>query len=388
MATIDRAISFPTAKRGYDAASVDGHLDHLDTTHQIELKALRAEVTTLQSALAEAKMREEAVHLTLVAATKTRDEMVAGAQAKVDEATATATAAAEAVLNDGKFEAFRLVTDARTDADTILAEARSRAEEALPEARAHAEQLVADAQRQAEEVRDAAHRDAETTTGTARSEAEAFTATARTEAIEILREAQADAVTLTEEKDLELQRLRDELVEQRSQLEERVAALWAEAETLDARIEAARTVADDLPEPPAASFTKTRYVSTAVEPIEPTTAGRTVLHDDAAPASAASAVAPDVGDPEVREPAVVASPAADGAAEAADVIPAGAEDEAVVAPTRGSFYSRRSAKLPRIGEDAGRDALAAMSGLRSQIIAEDEEREEGDREEDLATQTA
>ncbi|MEA3502183.1 MAG: hypothetical protein U9R47_05360, partial [Actinomycetota bacterium] len=42
-------------------------------------------------------------------------------------------------------------------------------------------------------------------------------------------------------------------------------------------------------------------------------------------------------------------------------------DDRTADAVRRSFYSRRSAKLPRIGEEAGRDALAAVAGLRTNL---------------------
>ena len=36
---------------------------------------------------------------------------------------------------------------------------------------------------------------------------------------------------------------------------------------------------------------------------------------------------------------------------------------------RRSFYSRRSAKLPRIGAEGGRDTMAAIAGLRTNFVA-------------------
>ena len=38
---------------------------------------------------------------------------------------------------------------------------------------------------------------------------------------------------------------------------------------------------------------------------------------------------------------------------------------------RRSFYSRRSARLPRIGAEGGRDTMAAMAGLRNNFVAAD-----------------
>ncbi|MDJ0792575.1 MAG: hypothetical protein QNJ71_11830 [Acidimicrobiia bacterium] len=47
------------------------------------------------------------------------------------------------------------------------------------------------------------------------------------------------------------------------------------------------------------------------------------------------------------------------------------EDEAPVVRERGSFYSRRSAKLPRIGEDGGKSALDMMRSIRETLDEKD-----------------
>ena len=54
---------------------------------------------------------------------------------------------------------------------------------------------------------------------------------------------------------------------------------------------------------------------------------------------------------------------------------------------RESFSGRRSAKLPRIGEEAGRNALAAATAMRSHLTHEpDDSDQPGD--DDLAVRTA
>ena len=42
---------------------------------------------------------------------------------------------------------------------------------------------------------------------------------------------------------------------------------------------------------------------------------------------------------------------------------------------RRSFYSRRSARLPRIGAEGGRDSMAAIAGLRTNFVTADAEGE-------------
>ena len=48
-------------------------------------------------------------------------------------------------------------------------------------------------------------------------------------------------------------------------------------------------------------------------------------------------------------------------------------DERTPDGVRRSFYSRRSARLPRIGAEGGRDTMAAIAGLRTNIAASEGE---------------
>ena len=50
---------------------------------------------------------------------------------------------------------------------------------------------------------------------------------------------------------------------------------------------------------------------------------------------------------------------------------AGITDARTPEAVRRSFYSRRSARLPRIGAEGGRDTMAAMAGLRTNFVAAD-----------------
>ncbi|RPI22656.1 MAG: DivIVA domain-containing protein [Actinobacteria bacterium] len=321
MTTIDRANTFTQVKRGYDPAEVDAHLENLRRSFTAELDSERQHIRQLEAEIVSAKQRDEAVHLTLVAASRTRDEMLAAAQSKLDEATAAAEAEAEAILKQVKYEAFRLVTEAREDADHLAADARKRAE-SVPAANAEAESIVARAEEQArrlladaEAERAKVLAEAEDSRSTLLSEAEAtgtaIVAAARTEAMAILTGAQQDADAI---------RADDERAEaaRRQQLQAEVAALELHVASL--KDEVARLEAATAEAPIAAvadgSYTKTRFAQKAVEP---------VANDEAAILPmAVAAVVEDLAVDVIPEP--VAEPPAEPA-------------------KRGSFYSRRSAKL-------------------------------------------
>jgi len=68
------------------------------------------------------------------------------------------------------------------------------------------------------------------------------------------------------------------------------------------------------------------------------------------------------------------------------------ESDTEAESNRGSFYSRRSARLPRIGAEAASSALAAVSAMRAARTGDDNDIEivvtEGDPDRDVAMQTA
>ena len=64
-----------------------------------------------------------------------------------------------------------------------------------------------------------------------------------------------------------------------------------------------------------------------------------------------------------------------------------AGDAPIADKIRGSFSGRRSVKLPRIGEEAGRNALAAATAMRAHLTHEPDDPGSAG-EEDLAVRTA
>jgi hypothetical protein len=61
-------------------------------------------------------------------------------------------------------------------------------------------------------------------------------------------------------------------------------------------------------------------------------------------------------------------------------------DDRTAQAVRRSFYSRRSAKLPRIGVEAGRSAMAAAAGLRTGVTShETKDESDPDRSQEFET---
>jgi cell division septum initiation protein DivIVA len=412
MTTTEPTVAFTSVRKGYDPGEVDAHIRFLHeqlADKDVDARALSAE---MEQRLKEASQREEAVHLMLVAATKTKEEMTDAARRQLEESDSEARTQADKILSEARYEAFRLVTEARAEADTALEKAKTEANDAL---------------------------------ATAREEAQTIISTARREALEILATAQGDATQLVDASDKEKERLRAELAAEHTELAERVERLRAVAHELETRLQSLASAAlgdldgllseaasiasdgDSAPDPsvpPAPPATTEPEVDAAgqepvAETLEPparpgepafTGGGMPLIepvipvHREPANETPTPAVAHD-HEPTVADVAVDAVEEEPIRAEAAvaetasEELPAPAEaeersltdriieeettDTSWAGKPRGSFYSRRSAKLPRIGEEAGKGALAAVSAMRERMTdAGDEE------DEDLAMQTA
>lgn len=196
---------FPIVRRGYDIDAVEQFLGHQEQDSGRALRAATERITELESQLSDAKAKEEAIHLTLIAATKTKEDLLAKARAEVDSAASTASEEAERILADAQYEAYRLVT-----------EAQESAEEATTEAR-----------REAERVRAEAH-----------AEAEAHLTAARREAMSIISGVQDETTRLLETREAELEIKAQDFHDEYRELSERVETLRAVSVDLESRLKA------------------------------------------------------------------------------------------------------------------------------------------------------
>ena len=390
---------FPTVRRGFDPDAVAHYITRLEGEHEARTAAIEAAHATLESELADARRREEAVHLTLIAATKTKEELLASAHQTAEETVAKARQHSESVVSEAKKEAFRVVADARQSA-----------EEAITTAREDAKRIKAAAEEAADSTRDAARR----------------------EAIEMINTVETETAGLVAARETALAELEGRYSAQEAQLEERISALRATAADLETRLKAiatgslgeTATLVTDMPPqrapapmpvdqpptvtpPPVAPAAATspqpnrtfvpkarpglphEYVEaiTSNQPEEATTvaAGSSAEVERSEPTGdtvgdqieeAVAAAAAELGRTLAAEAAAAKAP------ERVDVdrnvaerpttpraeperSPVGVSAGSEEAPARkGSYYSRRSAKLPRIGTEAGRSALAAANAIR------------------------
>ena len=248
---------FPLVEKGYDPSKVDEYLatQMLELRQQIDAAARR--IVELENELDAAKEREDAIQLTMMAATKARDELLANAEGDAKE-----------IVADARRVAFALMTESRKDADNAIAESK----------------VLVDV--------------------------------ARTEALSVVNDAEEETKRLIAEREQKLAKLH--------------AEYEAESAALIDRINTLRSLADDLSAKTAPPASEDPPSSNEGRTVDAPQAGNVPDHED------------------------------DGDAPNADRI-------------RGSFSGRRSAKLPRIGEEAGRSALAAATAMRAHMNHEPED---------------
>lgn len=303
---------FTVSKRGYEMSEVNEFLESMLKDWDTKLSAANKRITDLEGDLATANQQEEAVRLTLIAATKTKDELVGKAQRQLDEASTNAREEAEKILADARYEAFRLITDAKENSEA-----------ALTEAVADAARKMADAEREAEDTLSAARR----------------------EAITIVSQIQEESARMLAEREAELAKQAEQYEEENVELTERVIKLRAVTTDLATRLDAlARGKIEEL-------FAMSGLIETTIDQDNHLTQM-------------------------VRQGTALSSNAFTE------------EDSEEEAP-RGSFYTRRSAGLPRIGPEAAEGVRAAVSAMRTRAIEAADPNERHDPEEQpLAMQSA
>lgn len=319
--------TFSVVRKGYDKAEVDNHLRSLRLAGRQVNDELQARVERLEAELADARKREEAVQITLVAATKTREEMLEVAQIELTQEAHQARTSAEDIVSDAQFEAFRLVTQAKKDAEATINAAQEEAAVMV----AHPEPIPAPEAQDTAAVREAVE-----------AQARARIEEIRIEALSTIREIRKEAEEVISSRDARITELR-------AKIDGATAATANEVPTT-APIETASIEPPATTSPPADSAVDDEEEDRTREKVRE--AGRPMANEDMLDDS--------------------------------DAMPLSDR------PVRGSFYSRRSARLPRIGTEAANGALAAVSAMRTKSRGELEERAEGvpgDAEEDMAMQS-
>ncbi|MBT8212580.1 MAG: DivIVA domain-containing protein [Acidimicrobiia bacterium] len=138
--------TFVVTKKGFDAQQVRLYLEELAATVAVlnqELVGLRKRNQTLESEVASTKGAEEALQMTLVTATRTKDEMLAEAKEQAEE-----------LRHEAFQEAQRARAEALRESDDLLVRSRKEALEAIEEAKRNAQTVIATAQVESRDLRD------------------------------------------------------------------------------------------------------------------------------------------------------------------------------------------------------------------------------------------
>jgi len=313
---------FPIAKRGYDPHAVEAFLDVAAADNDRMLNEAAARIAALESELEEAKRQEEAVHLTILAATKTKDDILEAARHQASELAANGRKEGDRIVTDARMQAFQLVTGAREEAGTIVTEARA---EAAAVSRVDEETSIP------------------TDQGPSERESE-------------LQQRIEEMQHVVAAMELELSR---RPVPTDSNTSDSIEGAAPGANEKNSK---ATAKVDDAP--PEAKPTG------SVAPPEPTPEHLEIVVTDAASAEQAGDRSDDNTEIALDDLAV----SVDSTEDLPEATPSSNDDGSIIdertpEAVRRSFYSRRSAKLPRIGAEGGRDTMAAIAGLRTNFVA-------------------
>lgn len=159
---------FSKRQRGYDTKEVAAYLDTVGSVmagYERDLNQLAAKIEKLQDQLVGARQAEEAVKLTIIAASQAKEEMLTKAQQEADRMVEAAVGDAAAVRADAETVEARvkeLMANAHLRADDIIEAADVQYEARLAEAEVDAKQRVDVARREALALLEETRVDAET----------------------------------------------------------------------------------------------------------------------------------------------------------------------------------------------------------------------------------
>jgi cell division initiation protein len=125
---------FEMVRRGFDPQEVGAFLERVAERLALAERAMEeaeARLSSTASELDEARAAEEALQLTMVAATQAKDEMLARAKTEAEEVRAAAQREAETVVTEARRQASGLVDDSRRDAGGVVDLARGQHAELL-----------------------------------------------------------------------------------------------------------------------------------------------------------------------------------------------------------------------------------------------------------------
>lgn len=142
-----RRKTFQLMRRGFDPQEVGAYLEQLSAhVADLQQRATQAETRAsgMEKDLADAKSAEEAVRLTMMAATQAKEEILAAAQEEAATLEKSSSKEAAEIRRAAKEEADRVLNEARREALATLESSRNDAEEMLAAARVENDELVAE----------------------------------------------------------------------------------------------------------------------------------------------------------------------------------------------------------------------------------------------------
>ena len=290
---------FPIVKRGYDPTAVDAHLEEIAAQTDATLDEAAQQIVALEHRIEELQRNEEAVQLTILAATETKEKMLAVAKQQADAMREEGRKAGGSIITEARKQAFQVVTEARTEAEGIVAAAVAEAAEVAANAVALEVPML---------------------DGPSDRERELEAQVELMQAVIDTLEEQLHAAPAASEPHVHQPESVDEVVEEEEEAGHDDGTAEPDGALESEHIDEVADPADDLP----AGDDAHRSID---------------VHDDESDGNAPTSPATAHDEPSAND-----------------------ADEA--AGIRRSFYSRRSAKLPRIGVDGGRGAMAAVAGLR------------------------
>ncbi len=316
---------FPIAKRGYDPNAVEAYLDLAAADSDRMLNEAAARIAALELEVEEAKKQEEAVHLTILAATKAKEDMIEAAKHQAAKLATNGRKEGDRIVTDARMQAFQLVTGARKEAETIVGEARAEAA-----AIARVEGEAADSRSRS-------------------------VGSASWRCIIELKRCSRPSLQM----ELELASRPAASDERTCSTGRRHGRGAVEARTEAPIADSAAEIAPPIPEPAAATPAAEAETEEDDDHIE-------IVVIDTPVAEATIEIAAEDTEISLSDDAGALVPA--GSQPSPDRASDDDGDDRAAAVRR-SFYSRRSAGLPHMGSEAGRGAMAAVAGLRTNFVA-------------------
>ena len=126
-----RRKTFEMVRRGYDPQEVGSYLEALAervAEQQRELDQVKSSLSGMEGELSDAKAAEEALQMTMIAATQAKDEMLANARTEADRLLSAAQAEAKESVESARRQSLELLETSRREAEEMAGAAKAENE--------------------------------------------------------------------------------------------------------------------------------------------------------------------------------------------------------------------------------------------------------------------